>query len=1040
MLNRPTDNSADTRRHSRLAVALVLVLLLASVLTAFAIFRRLEDGEERQAEESLNHIADVQAASVSSWLLERLGDAAVFGGGSFLGETINNWIERGQPDDQVKRAVQKQLHAIKGTYSYVDVSILDARGNVHISTEQRAVPLDPISRETIDRAVATMSTQVSSIRPIGAPWYSPGVVDIATPLLNIHAHGTAVGSILLLRSDAGMHFGTLVSATSLWNAPTETLLVEVRGGRVVTVLNAGASRFNYLDPLPITPAQLAAAARADATRTLPIDTPTGTLLMVARPVAGAPWHLVALIDRNAAHANASNFAWIAAGAGFGILAIFGLAVLLWWKQQESALRLRALQATTERNMLQRRYDYLSRYANDMIILADADNRTLEVNDKTLQTLGRPRAELIGLPLTELFLPSCDAALEQAFVKLRESGVAVFEVAQRRADGIVVPVEASARIIEYEGQRIVQLICRDITERMQSEAALRESEDKLNGILTSILDVVWSFSADLRRLIYINQSAESQYGYPPSAFLARPERWFEAIVPDDRQHVRGRLDELRADHAVCDCEFRIMHRDGSIRWLHCRGRLVLDAQGNPARIDGVSTDITQRKSAEQQVQMLAYYDNVTALPNRRLLQDRLEQAMHMATRSNNKVALLFMDLDNFKNINDSLGHQIGDMLLREIGRRLQQCVREEDTVARIGGDEFLVVLPDIDRGMQAVPVAEKILAATARPFMLHEHQIHTTISIGISVYPEDGKDPHELIRHADAALYQAKGHGRDNYQFFTEELNRQITRSSGIERDLRRAIETGELNLWYQPQVDAREGRLVGAEALLRWRREGRQCLSPAEFIPVAEERGLIGRIGEWVLREACAQCRRWQLEGLHPVPIAVNVSPIQFQQKGFADLVTGILEETRLDATYLELEITESAIMRRSTQVAELAMRLRDIGVRISIDDFGTGYSSLSYLKQIPIDKIKIDSSFIADMMKDDDDDAITYAIVNLAHSLNLRVIAEGVESRAQIDRLRLFGCDEVQGHYYSSAVSAETFERFLARQRVFAEAAEIRE
>ncbi|HJV84425.1 MAG TPA: EAL domain-containing protein [Noviherbaspirillum sp.] len=1024
-----------------MALAIVLVLLVASVLTGIAVFRRLLDGEERQSEESLNHIADIQATAVSSWVLERLGDAEVFGGGSFLGETINNWIARGRPDDRTSRAVRKQLQAIKGTYSYLEVSILDKHGNVHISTEQPSPPLDPVARETLDRAVATGNTQMSRIRPSGAPWYSSGVLDIATPLLGIEARGADVESILLLRANAGTYLRALTSSTSLSKAPAETLLAEVRGGRVVTILqNADTAHFAYLDALPITPAQLAIATRMDASHALPVDTPEGTLLMVARPIAGVPWHLVTMIDRNAAHASASQFAWIAIGSGFGIMAVFGLAVLFWWKQQENALRLHAVQATMERNMLQRHYDYLSRYANDMIILADADSRTLEVNDKTLQTLGHSRAELLGLPLAQLFLPSCATALEQAFGKLRESGAAVFEVAQQRLDGTIVPVEASARIIEHEGQRIVQLVCRDITERKQSEAALRESEDKLNGILTSILDVVWSFSADLRRLTYINQSAEELYGYPAAAFLDRPELWFDAIVPDDRERVRSGLHALHAGSPLSDAEFRVMHRDGSVRWVHCRIRLVLDAQGQPSRIDGVSTDITQRKSAEQQVQMLAYYDNVTALPNRRLLQDRLEQAMHMASRSSKKVALLFMDLDNFKNINDSLGHHVGDMLLREIGRRLQQCVRGEDTVARIGGDEFLVVLPDIDRGEQAVPVAEKILAATARPFLLQEHQIHTTISIGISVYPDDGRDAHELVRHADAALYQAKGHGRDNYQFFTDELNRQITRSSGIERDLRHAIETGELALWYQPQVDAREGRLVGAEALLRWRHEGRPFLTPSEFIPVAEERGLINRIGEWALREACAQCRRWQLEGLHPVPIAVNVSPIQFQQKGFADLVTGILEETRLDAKFLELEITESAIMRRASQVADLAMRLRDIGVRISIDDFGTGYSSLSYLKQIPIDKIKIDRSFVADMMRDDDDDAITYAIVNLAHSLNLRVIAEGVESRAQIDRLRFFGCDEVQGHYYSSAVSADTFERFLSGEHFFAEAAEIRE
>ena len=1041
MLTLPGDTNGNSQSHSRLAIGIFVALLIISVVAGFLVFRQLVEGEEQQAEESLNHIADLQAAAVSSWFLERLGDAAVFGGGSFLGETINNWVARGQPDDDTRHAVQKQLKAIKNTYSYLDVAILDNEGNIRISTGKDIEPLDPVARETVRKAVSSNTTEVSTIHALGAPWFSQGVLDIATPLLNIDAQGAPAASVLLLRSNADMHLDSWVRSTPLLNAPTEALLAEIHGDQVITISSGeGTSRFHYLDALPITALQLAAAARSDTGHVLLADASGGEALAVARRIAGVPWFLVTMIDRNAARANASHFAWIVAGAGLGIMALLGTAVLFWWKQRESALRLRALQATTEKNLLQRQYDYLSRYANDMIILADSNNRTLEVNDKTLQVLGRTRAELSGLPVEELFLPSCRPALGKAFDKLRESGGAVFEVAQQSVEGKIVPVEASARVIEQGGKRIIQLICRDITERKQSEAALRESEDRLNGILASILDVVWSFSADLSKLIYINQSTENVYGYPPSSFMVRPQLWFDAVHPEDRAHVRNSLRALSADFPLCDCEYRIMHRDQSIRWIHCRGRLVLGNDGKPARIDGVSTDITERKSAEQQVQTLAYYDSVTALPNRALLQDRLEQAMHIAMRNRNKVALLFMDLDNFKNINDSLGHHIGDMLLREIGERLQQCVREEDTVARIGGDEFLVVLPNIDHGPQAVQVAEKILAATARPFTLQENQIHTTISIGISVFPDDGNTPHELIRHADSALYQAKSHGRDNYQFFTEALNQQITRSSNIERELRRAIDLGDLSLWYQPQIDAHEGRLIGAEALLRWRHNDEQFLSPAEFIPVAEERGLIGKIGEWALREACAQCRRWQLEGLHPVPISVNVSPIQFQQKGFADLVTSILKEAQLDANYLELEITESSIMRRASLVATLAMRLRDIGVRISIDDFGTGYSSLSYLKQIPIDKIKIDRSFISDMLKDDDDDAITYAIVNLAHSLNLRVIAEGVETRAQIDRLRFFGCDEVQGHYYSSAVSAQVFQGFLSERRFFGEKEEIRQ
>ncbi|MGZ5780485.1 MAG: putative bifunctional diguanylate cyclase/phosphodiesterase, partial [Burkholderiaceae bacterium] len=449
------------------------------------------------------------------------------------------------------------------------------------------------------------------------------------------------------------------------------------------------------------------------------------------------------------------------------------------------------------------------------------------------------------------------------------------------------------------------------------------------------------------------------------------------------------------------------------------------------------DITERKEAENKIQSLAYYDNVTSLPNRVLLNDRLDQAIHMATRSAKKVGLLFLDLDNFKNVNDSLGHQIGDNLLHSVGRRLLGCVREEDTVARIGGDEFMVLLPDLDRGEEARRVAEKIIATFAKPFLLQDHQIYTTTSIGISLFPNDSKQVPDLIKFADSALYEAKSHGRNNYQFFTQELNDQITRDSKIERRLRHAMEVGELSLWYQPQIDVRDGKVIGAEALLRWRDGNPDLFMPAEFIAVAEERGLITKLGEWTIREACKQCRLWQTKGLRIVPIAVNVSPIQLQQKEFAELVLAILRDSGLDASFLELEITETSIMRSAQMVAALAVRLRDSGVRISIDDFGTGYSSFSFLKHIPIDKIKIDRSFIRDMLSDAEDETITQAIVSLGKSLQLRVIAEGVESQAQMERLLYLGCHEAQGFYYSHAVSSEVFQNFLEKGWHFTAAVE---
>jgi diguanylate cyclase (GGDEF)-like protein/PAS domain S-box-containing protein len=1033
MLQPPVSDSSEPQRNARIASAFFIVLLVASSVVGYAIFQRLAANQQLQAETTLNNIADIRASAVSEWVLERLGDARAFGRSRLLGETARDWLRRGGRDNAARLQMLERLTSLKKSYGYLQTAIVDANGRILLAVPAAIKPLDNMALQTVRRAGASGDAELSAVH--FAEGSAGQVVDIATPL-SAAFHGTEKPAVFLyMKADAALYLQPYVRSQQLQSAAADILLVQIRGDRVVTMATSQrVHRFSDQQALAIEPRQLRSMA-LDAASHFSLKIPeNGEAFAVVRKITGMPsWYLVAMIDRRQLLDSLKQSAWLVGGAGIGVLLLFGLALLSWWRTRESEYRLHTLQSETQQKLLQRRYDYLSKYANDMIILTDVDGSILDVNDKTLQLLGYGDDALNDEPIEMLFPPSSRLLLLDTVAGLRRRGTAVFEVEQQRADGSTLPVEISARAIQIDGKQFMQFICRDITERRRVEAALRENQARLDDIMASVMDVVWSLSGDLTRLNYISPPGEKLYGYPVAELLDKPQLWFDAVHEDDHAAFAEKLHAVNADHPDCESEFRIVRPDGEVRWLHCRAHLVADAAGRPLRLDGVTTDITQRKAAEQQVQTLAYYDNVTSLPNRALLHDRLAQALHMAMRGRRKVAVLFMDLDNFKNVNDSLGHHVGDLLLHAIGACLLQCVREEDTVGRLGGDEFLVILPDIERGEQAVAVAEKILAATARPFTLQDQQIHTTISIGISIFPDDGKDVHELIRHADSALYQAKSRGRDNYQFFTQELNYQIHRSSAIERQLRHAIDAGELSVWYQPQIDAQDGMLIGAEALLRWRHAGREFLSPVEFIPVAEERGLIGRIGEWVLRETCGQARRWQMQGLTLVPVSVNVSPLQFQQKEFASLVIGILHETQLDAAWLDLEITESAIMRRAPLVATLAATLRDAGVGISIDDFGTGYSSLSYLKQIPIDKIKIDRSFIADMLDDGDDEAITIAIINLAHSLKLRVIAEGVESLAQLQRLRSLGCNQVQGHYYSAAVGAETFGGFLANRGVFA-------
>lgn len=1018
--------------HSRIAVILFIVLLLIATVGGSQVYVWLVRGERQEAHETLIRTSDNRAVAISDWVKERSSEANFFSKGR-LAETASRWLAQDAPQNATKEELREQLEAVQLSHNYAAAGFLDTNGNSYLSTEGTPTRPDQIELDTIRQALASGSLTISSIRTL--PHSHERVFDIVSPLIGKNGKILNKSAVLWLRASIDRNPDPFVEKFPSLDTTPQVAVAEIRGNNVVTTASNNPL-FKYGAILSLTPAQLIAAEQ-NRHSSIVWETPNvSTWVSMVRKIEGTPWHTVTVIDQNVIWKNIQRIAWIIVAACVVMLSVLGTWVTLWWRKKDTEYRLHDLEEKTERQLLQQRYNYLSKYANDIIILADAEEKIIEVNDKTLNVLGYQKQDLIDAPLHTLFPHPCKKTLETGLNTLREHGVAVFEIFQQKAVGHPLPVEVSARSIKLDGKKFIQFICRDVTERKEVEKSLKETKNRLNDILESILDVVWSFSADFSHLYYINSSVERIHGYPVASFFEKPSLWLDAIHPEDVARVDHAIQTLGPEHTAYEVEYRIMRKDGAIRWLHCRAHLVLNQAGKPLRLNGVSSDITERKTAEQQVQLLAYYDSVTLLPNRTLLGDRLEQATHVALRNNQKVALLFMDLDNFKYVNDSLGHHVGDMLLRGIAERLLDCVRDEDTVARIGGDEFLVVLPDLDKAEQAVPVADKILNTMAQPFSLSEHQVYSTISIGISIFPDDGKTAGELIKHADSALYQAKNLGRNRYQFFTSEIHRQITRSTSIENQLRQAIHNKELSLWYQPQIDSMRGKLIGAEALLRWHRRGAEFMSPVEFIPVAEERGLIATIGEWVLREACAQSQQWVRQGLPPIPIAVNVSALQFQQKGFSDNVIDTIREFNVDPNFLELEITESAIMRKASLVAELAMRLRDEGIGISIDDFGTGYSSLSYLKQIPIDKIKIDRSFIAEMMTDADNEAITQAIITLARSLKLRVIAEDVESHAQLQQLRMFGCNEVQGYYYSPAVAAHTFGNFLKNSRMFPQSA----
>lgn len=450
------------------------------------------------------------------------------------------------------------------------------------------------------------------------------------------------------------------------------------------------------------------------------------------------------------------------------------------------------------------------------------------------------------------------------------------------------------------------------------------------------------------------------------------------------------------------------------------------------------DMKEYKDAEERMMYLAYHDTLTNLPNRYLFKENLKHAIANTERNNRLLALLFLDIDNFKNVNDTLGHNVGDHLLKSVADRLLKCVRKSDSisrlstevpnfmVARIGGDEFTLLLTNITAPQDLAVVSNRILNALSQPFHIENHEIFLTVSIGIALYPSDAQDADTLLKNADIALYQAKNQGRNNFQFYAESANVHIFERYTIENKLRRALDLNEFMLFYQPQVDISTGKIVGVESLIRWMQPDLIIVKPGEFIPMAEETGLIMPIGEWVLRTACMQNRAWQESGLENIYVSVNVSSVQFEQKDFVEIVARTLKETQLDPQYLQLELTETAIMQNVQNTVEKLVSLQNMGIKISIDDFGTGYSSLSYLKRFPISVLKIDQSFIHDLIINPEDQSITKAIISLAHNLNIKVIAEGVETKQQSSFLNRYGCDGMQGHVICPPLNADALMQFL--------------
>lgn len=524
----------------------------------------------------------------------------------------------------------------------------------------------------------------------------------------------------------------------------------------------------------------------------------------------------------------------------------------------------------------------------------------------------------------------------------------------------------------------------------------------------------------------NEAFARILGFSNRADLLQRHAEAELLVNVFYDHLRD--SGFGREKEITNAEHRLRRMDGSWGWVLSNAKHLEQADGS-AIIEGALVDITDRKTAEERIQFLAYYDSLTGLPNRTLLKDRLAKALAGAKRHREKLAVLFLDLDRFKYINDSLGHSYGDLLLQELSTRLQTWSREQDTIARLGGDEFVVILTSIKEVADAAIAAERIINAVKKEFVLRGQVLNVTCSIGISMFPDHGEDVETLIKNADAAMYCSKDEGGNNFRFFSEEMNAQVSERLTLENSLHMALEKQQFFLMYQPEIDVLTGTVTACEALLRWKHPELGMVPPDKFIKIAENSGLIIPIGEWVLRTACAEAKLWQKDSAIVVPVAVNVSAVQFRQDGFAHMVSRVLHDTGLNPELLELELTESLLLSNEDVMFQVLGQLQAMGLRLAIDDFGTGYSSLSYLKQFPVSKLKIDRSFIRDLGTNDDDDAaITAAIINMAKCLNLKVTAEGVENEAQLSLLRRHCCDEVQGYLFSKPVPADLVKETLLK------------
>ncbi|ARO88322.1 GGDEF domain-containing protein [Nitrosospira lacus] len=1007
-------------------------LAMVAPLISIGIIKVYGPEIERKAYADLQTIVDLKAEQVELWLTERHSDAEAIAVSQALIERVANM--RHKMDPHLHQLIRNRLEAVQKAYSYESVLLMNTEGRPLLTLgEQYELPA--VTQALLPAALRTKQIQSSDLF-----LDENGIarLDIVVPLVPEAISQQAV-AVVVLRANLERFLLPLVGKWPVNSLSAETLLVR-RQGKTITYLNsrrhqeglgqrATASSHSVIASKDL-PAAAAAREQHGGTA-YGIDYRGEAVLAAYRPMTGTGWHLISKIDRSEVLTYLWTLVyWVGIIILLAIAAVSG-AVWLLWRQQRRAHQLALLVHTAEQDKLLK-YFYELPFIGMAIISPDS-KRWLRFNDRLCEILGYSREELAVKNWVEMTHPEDieKDLIEFEKVKRGESEGYTRNKRYIREDGSIVLANINVKCVRRNDGKVDYFVAmfRDITEQERRKSEALAVQNQLQATLDAIPDLL--FELDLNGRCHDYHSARTDLPAAPVEDLLGKK--ISDILPSSAVDIIvSALLEAREKGLSSGKQLELEFAQGKLWFELSVSRKHVDP-GHDPRFIVLARDITERKASERRILNLAHYDSLTGLPNRALLADRMRVAIKHAERQSTRLAVLFVDLDRFKPINDSLGHDIGDQLLKAAAQRMQTSVRSVDTVSRVGGDEFVVLLSQIGATEDAARVADKLITGLSQPYGVEGHELQVTASVGICIYPDNGTQPNVLLRNADASMYSAKEAGRNRYQFYSDDMTARAIERLSLEHDLRGAAQRGEIFMVYQPQIELATNRIIGAEVLMRWRHPTQGLIAPARFIPIAEDSGLILVIGEWILVDACRQAQQWRDRGLLDASISVNVSAIQFRQNDFVRVVQRAINVSGISPDHLELELTESVVMQGIHSTEQKLQELEALGVKVAIDDFGTGYSSLSYLRQFTVDRLKIDQSFVRDLPGNIDAEAIAAAIVAMGLSLGLRIIAEGVETEAQAEFLQRILCKEGQGYLYARPMEAKEFEAWVAawKQRI---------